>query len=145
MNILSTTIRGALVAVLLGGALLAGTGRAAADVQCALKFMPTKPMVGVGSIIATAGVTCDVPPEQHELRLALDMFVSGEGWQTEKMDSFDQIPRPNATYQVKTACVPGMWRMQAEAVGTLGGKPFDYAVNSMPRRIVAQECARGGN
>jgi|GEM_PF-3456790 len=143
MNIVTMTIRGAVAAVLLVGALLAGTGRAAAEPVCGLSFMPLKPTVGVGSIIATVKAVCDIPPERHELSLSLDTVVRGEGWQTQKMDSFDEIPRPAAIYQVKTACVPGTWRMQAEAVGSLNGNPFDYAINSMETFITAEQCTRG--
>lgn len=135
-------IKGALVAAILGAGLLTAAPAHAANV-CDLNFVPVKPIVGVGSIIATVKVTCDVAPQEHELRLALDSFVRGEGWQTQKMESFDQIPHPTEVYQVKTACVPGTWRMQAQAVGTLGGRPFDFSDASMPRIVTAEDCARG--
>lgn len=140
----AVTVGGALAACVLGVGLLVAPTAQAAPV-CGLGFMPTKPMVGVGSIIATAKVTCDVPPERHELRLSLDIFVRGEGWQTQKMDSFDQIPHPTEVYQTKTACMPGTWRIQAEAVGSLNGKPFDYATNSMEAFVTAEQCRRGRN
>lgn len=138
----TATIGGALAVGMLGIGLLVAPTAHAANV-CDLGFIPVKPTVGVGSIIATVKVKCDVPPEKHELRLELDMLVRGEGWQTREFEEFEQIPRPTATYQVKAACTPGTWRMQANAVGTLGGQPFDFSDASMPRIVTAEDCARG--
>jgi len=145
MNIVTTTIRGALVAVLLGGAVLAGTGSAHAAKDCSIGFMPVKPTVGVGSIIATVRVECDVPPQEHHLHLELQVLVRGEGWQGQRMETFDQIPYPAATFQTKTECVPGMWRELAQAEGSLEGKPFDYVTTSMETSVTAEQCARGRN
>lgn len=145
MNIVTNTTRGAIVAVLLGGAVLAGTGPAHAEHDCSIGFMPVKPMPGAGSIIGSAWASCDIPPEQHEMRLGLDVRQGGQ-WQGVVLTSDDRIPTvARMSYIVKTRCAPGMWRIEAEAVGTLHGKPFNYRAFSMENVITAAQCARGGN
>lgn len=143
MNIVTTAVRGAAVAVLLGGAVLAGTGSAHAAKDCSMGSMPLKPMVGVGTVIGSAWASCDIPPQEHEMRLALD-FREGGQWQGVEMISDDRIPIPaRMSYIVKARCVPGAWRIEAQAVGTLQGKPFDFAEFSDSRIVSAAECARG--
>ncbi|NKY88321.1 hypothetical protein [Nocardia veterana] len=104
--------------------------------------MPTKPTVGVGSIIGNAWVKCDVAPERHELRLGLQIRTGGS-WRTEQLISNATIPYPRATYAVKASCTPGLWRVQAQAVGSLSGRPFDFVDYSMERFVTADDCARG--
>ncbi len=141
MRIRSITVMSAAVAVLAGTVIAAAPGHAAAK-SCNLGFMPTKPTVGVGSIIGNAWATCDVAPERHELRLALQLRTR-DGWQGRTVVSDPGIPSPRLTYAVKSECVPGMWRVQAQAVGTLQGHPFDFVDSSMERIVTADECARG--
>lgn len=144
MKIVTNTTRGAIVAILLGGAVLAGTGSAhAAAKDCDLGFMPLKPTVGVGTVIGSAWASCDMPPEQHEMHLALDYREGGQ-WQGVEMISDDRIPTvARMSYIVKARCQPGYWRIEAEVVGTLQGRPFKFAQFSMPRSITAADCARG--
>lgn len=143
MNIATTTTRGAVVAVLLGGAVLAGTGSAHAEKSCDMGFMPLKPTVGVGTVIGSAWASCDVPPERHEMRLGLDFREGGE-WVGVEMISDERIPTPaRMSYIVKAPCKPGYWRIEAEAVGTLQGHPFKFPQFSMPRSVTPADCARG--
>ncbi|WP_025351028.1 hypothetical protein [Nocardia nova] len=132
---------GAAVAASMGTVVSASPAHAAAK-SCNLGFMPTKPTVGIGSIIGNAWAACDVAPERHELRLALQLRTRN-GWQGQALISNPGIPSPRLTYAVKTKCVPGMWRVQAQAVGTLQGRPFDFVDSSMERIVTAEECARG--
>jgi hypothetical protein len=141
MKIVST----ACAAVLAATAVLAvGPARAHADIpDCNIGFMPNKPVIGVGTIIGSAWASCDVRPEQHEMRLALDIRQGGQ-WMAVQMISNDKIPGPGRTpYIVEARCDPGMWRVEAEAVGTLHGKPFDFADFSAERIVSVAECARG--
>jgi hypothetical protein len=140
MNIVVNGLRGVAVAVLLGGAVLAGPGSAHAMLEdCDIGFVPNKPMVVIGS----AWAACDVPPEQHEMRLGLD-FRQGGQWRSVRLTSDPRIPtRARMSYIVKAECAPGAWRIEAEAVGTLRGRPFDFAEFSETRIVSAAECARG--
>lgn len=140
-RIRSLSITAAALAVF-AGTVVAAAPADAASKSCNLGFMPTKPTVGVGSIIGNAWAACDVPPERHEMRLALQLRTR-QGWQGQVLDSDPSIPSPRLTYAVKTKCVPGMWRVQAQAVGTLQGHPFDFVDSSMERIVTAEECARG--
>lgn len=145
MKIVTSTVRGAVVAVLLSGATLAGTGSAHADVEdCDLGFIPNKPMLGVGTIIGNAWASCDVPPEQHEMHLGLDFRQGGGQWQGVVLRSDPRIPtKARMSYIVKANSVPGAWRVEAEATGTLRGRPFKFADFSEARIVSAAECARG--
>jgi hypothetical protein len=138
---IGSIITAAATAVLLASAVHAGPAQAA-EKSCNLGFMPTKPTIGVGSILGNAWATCEVPPERHELRLALQLRTKN-GWEGQTVISDARIPSPRLTYGVKTACVPGLWRVQAQAVGTLQGHPFDFVDSSMERFITPEECARG--
>ncbi|NKY45996.1 hypothetical protein [Nocardia cerradoensis] len=129
-------------AVAMAGTVIAASPVHAAAKSCNLGFMPAKPTVGVGSIIGNAWAACDVPPERHELRLALQLRTR-DGWQGQALISDPGIPSPRLTYSVKTKCLPGMWRVQAQAVGTLQGHPFDFVDSSIERIVTAEECARG--
>lgn len=144
MNIVNSTVRAAVVAALLGGSMLAGTGSAHAALKdCDLGFVPDKPIVGVGSIIGSAWAQCDVPPEQHEMHLGLDIRRGGQ-WVGVVLESNHKIPGVARTpYTVKTQCEPGLWRVEAEAVGILQGHPFKYAKFSAERFVNADDCARG--
>jgi len=144
MNIV-TIARGSAIAVLFAGALMNGTGRAHAAKDCDMGFMPLTPTVGVGTVIGSAWAACDVPPEQHEMRLALDIREGGQ-WQTVEMIRDDRIPTPQRmSYIVKARCQPGYWRIEAVAVGSLQGHHFEFPQFSMPRSITPADCARGGN
>lgn len=144
MKIVTNTARGVITAVLLSAAVLAGAGSAHAQLKdCTIGFVPNKPLVGVGTIIGSAWASCDVPPEQHEMHLALDVRQSGQ-WVGVEMISDDRIPAVARTsYIVKARCQPGAWRIEAEAVGTLQGHPFKFAEFSETRIVSAAECARG--
>ncbi|NKY48015.1 hypothetical protein [Nocardia cerradoensis] len=141
MRRIGSIITAAATAVLLASAVQAGPAQAAAK-ACDLGFMPTKPTVGVGSIIGNAWVKCDVAPERHELRLGLQIRTGGS-WKTDQLISDATIPYPRATYGVKASCTPGLWRVQAQAVGSLSGHPFDFVDYSMERFVTADDCARG--
>lgn len=141
-----TTSRIAFVGVLLAAAVLGGTGQAHAAVKdCDLGFMPLKPTVGVGTVIGSAWAQCDVPPEEHEMHLGLD-YREGNQWVGVRLISDHRIPTvARMPYIVKADCKPGYWRIEAEAVGILQGRPFKYAKFSMARSVTPADCARGGN
>ncbi|WP_067671803.1 hypothetical protein [Nocardia miyunensis] len=145
MKIVTSTVRAVVVATLLGGSMLAGTGSAHAEFQCVMDFMPVRPFVGVGTVNGSAWASCDRPPEQHEMRLGLD-FREGGQWQGVRLISDHRIPGTSRmAYGVKVdQCRPGYWRIEAEVVGTMQGHPFDYRKFSMAKSVTAEECARGG-
>ncbi|WP_157122094.1 hypothetical protein [Nocardia violaceofusca] len=89
MRIGAITIISAAVAALAGTVITASPVHAAAK-SCNLGFMPTKPTVGVGSIIGNAWAACDVPPERHELRLALQLRTR-DGRQGQALIRFDFV------------------------------------------------------
>lgn len=144
MKIVSNTARGAIVAVLLGGAVLAGSGSAHAELKdCDFGFVPNKPFVGVGTVNASAWAQCDIPPERHEMRLGLDIREGGQ-WQVVRLETDKRIPTvARMSYILKVPCRPGAWRIEAEAVGTLHGRPFDFPGFSETRIVSAADCARG--
>lgn len=113
-----------------------------ADKACSLGFMPIKPTVGVGSIIGNASAKCDLTPEQHVLTLSLERLDTGD-WYPLQQITDTGVPMPRRTYEIKTRCTPGVWRVSASAVGSLQGIPFDVAAASMERFISADDCARG--
>lgn len=49
-----------------------------------LGFMPRRSTIGVRSILVNALAGCDLPPEQHELRLALEVREGG-GWRATRV------------------------------------------------------------
>ncbi|MEU1550217.1 hypothetical protein [Nocardia sp. NPDC005745] len=136
-------------AVLAGTALLSAAAPVAAapvvparaEFQCNLGFMPTKPTVGVGSIVGNAWAKCSVAPEVHHMTLTLERRDGG-AWVSEEIAHSDKIPAPREVYEVKTRCMPGVWRVAATASGSLGGTPFAFTDFSMERFITAPECKR---
>jgi hypothetical protein len=54
-----------------------------------------------------------------------------------------RIPAPRLTYDITTTCVPGLWRVTANARGSVLGNPFDFTDHSINRFVTAQECTRG--
>lgn len=142
-------MRNLFTAALIGAALIGATAPATAEPaytpaaakQCDLGFMPTKPTVGVGSIIGNAWAKCDVTPEVHHMTLTLERRDGGS-WVSEQIAHSDTIPAPRATYEVKTRCMPGVWRVVATASGTLQGNLFTFTDFSMERFITAPECKR---
>jgi hypothetical protein len=126
-------------AALLGGA--APATAAPANNQCDLGFMPTKPTVGVGSIIGNVWAKCDMTPKVHHMTVTLERRDGG-AWVSEQIAHSDTIPAPRATYEIKTPCMPGVWRVIATASGSLQGNPFVFTDVSMERFITAPECKR---
>lgn len=112
--------------------------------DCNLGFIPVKPTVGVGSIIGNAWARCDVvPPEVHVFTLSLERRDKG-GWTTMATNPPDpRIPAPRLVYEIKTPCVPGVWRATATARGSLFGNEFEFTDHSIERFVTAQDCARG--
>lgn len=112
---------------------------------CDFGFVPVKPTVGAGSIIGTAWAQCDVPPDSHVMVVSLQRRDGG--WQTiASSDPDRQIPPgppQRVAYQVKTACVPGAWRISATATGTLQGRSGTLTDYSLERIVSQQECDRG--
>jgi hypothetical protein len=84
--------------------------------DCNLGFVPVKPTIGVGSIIGNAWAQCTIPPEAHALTLSLERLPRGAGWIAAATNPPDpRIPTPRLVYEIKTACVPGAWRVTATA------------------------------
>lgn len=112
--------------------------------DCDLGFVPLKPIEGVGSIIGTAWAQCDVKPEAHVMTLSLDRR-QGNDWVAAITAPPDpQIPPGSpqrASYQVKTLCQAGLWRVTAEAHGYgPTGVPFSFTDHSLTAFI---QCSRG--
>jgi hypothetical protein len=110
--------------------------------DCRIDFLPVKPVVGVGSIIGTASAYCSVAPDEHVLTLSLDQLRAGHGWGSVASKPDPTIPRPRATYQVKTVCQPGQWRVTATATGSLWHQSFRFEKHSIERIVSAQDCRR---
>lgn len=112
---------------------------------CDLGFVPVKPTEGVGTVIGTAWAQCDVEPQTHVMTVSLELRPRGSGWVTMASAPPDPTIPPGrpfrASYQVKTLCQPGLWRVSAEAHGTgPTGLPFSFADYSLPAII---QCSRG--
>jgi len=120
------------------------TGPTGPLLDCNLGFVPVKPTVGVGSIIGNAWAHCTIPPEAHALTLSLERLQRGAGWIAAATNPPDpRIPTPRLVYEIKTACVPGAWRVTATARGSVWGNPFEFTDHSLQRIVSAQDCARG--
>jgi hypothetical protein len=107
--------------------------------------VPVKPTEGVGSIIGTAWAQCDGKPQSHVMTVILELRPRGSGWVTVASAPPDPTIPPGpplrASYQVKTSCQPGLWRVSAEAHGTgPTGIPFRFTDYSVPAII---QCSRG--
>jgi hypothetical protein len=113
------------------------------DLDCYIRFLPATVIPGVGSLSGTAYANCSVAPDRHVMVLSLQQRQGG-AWVTVASAPPDStIPRPRATYQVKTPCFPGAWRISARATGNLWHQPFDFTKYSVERIISAQDCTRG--
>lgn len=111
--------------------------------SCDLGFMPVKPTVTGPSILGNGWAKCDAPPERHELTLSLERRERGTGWIEIASISSSAIPSPRTTYEVKTTCHAGTWRVSATARGSVQGNPFLFTDHSIERFVTAQDCARG--
>lgn len=94
-------------------------GRISPSTTANLGFFPVKPTVGVGSIIGNAWAECLVPAEEHALTLSLERYDKG-GWIAAATNPPDpRIPFSRLVYEIKTVCVPGVWRVTATARGSV--------------------------
>jgi hypothetical protein len=131
--------RPALAAVLATGCYPTVEGRK----SCGLEFRPSKPIVTGRSVLGQVAISCDIPPDRHELRLILEHRAAGVGWTDEAEATSGKIPRkrPATVYQVKAGCRPGAWRAVAHVAGSLRGIEFEFSDRSVTRLVGSDECS----
>ena len=83
-------------------------------------------------------------PDTHHLMLSLEWKTRGADWSVSASEVSDKIPGQERTsYQVKAACVAGIWRIKAVVTATFQGRHYDVTETSQERLVGADACKPG--
>lgn len=141
MNI-GATIKAAVVACLLGGALLATPNadatpagghtvtRREAQPLCDFHFFTGSPYFEHDAIIAGGYADCTQLPDGFHIDLLLSYRARGGDWSGRKAADSDQLPDPRLNIATWSTCEPGMWMASAKMWETVGGKTIQHSIDS---------------
>ncbi|WP_431957401.1 hypothetical protein [Nocardia lijiangensis] len=114
---------------------------------CDNGFIFTKPTIVPPGLHADAWAKCDMPRDgdpglTHDYYMSLQRIDNSGQW-----DSVGQhvrtrlVPWSRQTHTATAPCVPGTWRMYAQVVGTIQGRPYGpIETISGTRDVSADDC-----
>ncbi|MBF6301248.1 hypothetical protein IU459_27440 [Nocardia amamiensis] len=126
------------------------SGPLAIDVRrqlCGNGFIFSKPTIVPPEVYADAWAKCDMPREgdpglTRDYYLSLQRLGNSGRWESVGQDVRTRlVPWSRQTYTATAPCVPGKWRMYAQVVGTIQGRPYGpIETVSGARDVSADDC-----
>ena len=124
-------------------ALTVGTGPAHATNDCNFIFSTNRPDVRSPEITGRGLAGCDVPPDSHEVQLALE-YQQGSRWVVASVKTDSTVPPTfrsgGRRYEVSAACYSGTWRLAVAIRGTIQGHQFHFEDHSGTVDVPASTC-----
>ncbi|WP_330232544.1 hypothetical protein OHA40_08655 [Nocardia sp. NBC_00508] len=148
----------------LGAMLISGAGSTIANASpsgplvidarrqlCDNGFIFSKPTIIRPEVHADAWAKCDIPRDgdpglTHDYYLSLQRLSNSGQWESVGEHVRTRlVPWSRRTHTATAPCVPGKWRMYAQVVGTIQGRPYGpIETISGTRDVSADDCKIGG-
>ncbi|WP_143861530.1 hypothetical protein [Nocardia amikacinitolerans] len=118
---------------------------------CDNGFIFTRPTIVPPDLHADAWAKCDMPREgdpglTHDYYLSLQRLNNSGQWEFVGQHVRTRlVPWSRQTHTATAPCAPGTWRMYAQVVGTIQGRPYGpIETISGTRDVSAEDCEVGG-
>jgi hypothetical protein len=118
---------------------------------CDNGFVFSKPTIVSPDVHADAWAKCDLPRDgdpglTHDYYLSLQRLDNSGKWQSVGQHVRTRlVPWSRQTHTASAPCAPGTWRMYAQVVGTIQGRPYGpIETISATRDVSADDCKVGG-